>query len=154
MFKSALFRGPIPNGCQPIADDYPDDLVKPYSGASYILGLKVSMYDNGRPSGQYHHPSVWLSTTLFRACSHHTLRDTLISVLTLSITRLCFPSWRREHGQMCEMLIQRVWRHTCKLSRSKFLTWVRIPGWGFSIFATFCMVRGVNQKWPPVHFCI
>jgi len=59
MFRFTLFRCSIPNGCQPIADDYPDDLVKPYSGASYILGLKVSMYDNDRTySVQYHHPSV------------------------------------------------------------------------------------------------
>jgi hypothetical protein len=49
MFNSSLFRSRFPNGSQPIADDYPDDLVKPYSGASYILGLKVSMYDIDRP---------------------------------------------------------------------------------------------------------
>jgi len=92
MFKSSLFRVHIPNGSQPIADDYPDDLVKPYSGASYILGLKVSMYDIDRPRVNAYTQLYSFPQPLFRARSHCTLSNTLISVLTLSITRLCFPS--------------------------------------------------------------
>lgn len=147
MFKSSLFRVHIPNGSQPIADDYPDDLVKPYSGASYILGLKVSMYDIDRPRVNAYTQLYSFPQPLFRARSHCTLSNTLISVLTLSITRLCFPSWGRKGCQMCEMLIQRTFASSREPARSKILTQSSILVWGFSTFVTFCMGKSLNRIW-------
>ena len=147
MFKSSLFRVHIPNGSQPIADDYPDDLVKPYSGASYILGLKVSMYDIDRPRVNAYTQLYSFPQPLFRARSHCTLSNTLISVLTLSITRLCFPSWGRKGCQMCEMLIQRTFASSREPARSKTLTQSSILVWGFSTFVTFCMGKSLNRIW-------
>ena len=147
MFKSSLFRVHIPNGSQPIADDYPDDLVKPYSGASYILGLKVSMYDIDRPRVNAYTQLYSFPQPLFRARSHCTLSNTLISVLTLSITRLCFPSWGRKGCQMCEMLIQRPFASSREPARSKILTQSSILVWGFSTFVTFCMGKSLNRIW-------
>jgi hypothetical protein len=65
----------------------------PDSDASYILGLKVSMYENDRAlqlnatNNLYHVPKLSKQPVL---ATHSQI--SLIEVLTLSITRLCFPS--------------------------------------------------------------
>ena len=65
----------------------------------------------------------------------------LIEVLTLSITRLCFPSWSWVDTILCDMLVQRVWWHPCKVSRIKLLTRVRIFVWANGHFARFVWGR-------------
>jgi hypothetical protein len=65
----------------------------------------------------------------------------LIEVLTLSITRLCFPSWSWKDHILCDMLIQRVWWHACKDSRTTLLTWVRFLVWENRTFARFVWGR-------------
>ena len=64
----------------------------PDSDASYILGLKVSMYENDRlevdaTNNLYHVPKLNKQPVL---ATHSQI--SLIEVLTLSIARLCFPS--------------------------------------------------------------
>lgn len=65
----------------------------------------------------------------------------LIEVLTLSITRLCFPSWSWKDHILCDMLIQRIWWHPCKDSRTTLLTWVRFHVWENRTFARFVWSR-------------
>jgi hypothetical protein len=64
----------------------------PDSDASYILGLKVSMYENDRlevnaTNNLCHVPKLSKQPVL---ATHSQI--SLIEVLTLSIARLCFPS--------------------------------------------------------------
>ncbi len=65
----------------------------------------------------------------------------LIEVLALSIARLCFPSWSWIDRYLCDMLIQRVWWHPCKVSRIKMLTRVRFFVWANGHFARFVWGR-------------